>query len=300
MSIPSAGYPLTVDDCESIPLGNPNGWSLRGFSKAGERTSFRVEPLNVLLDAGLMSIRMPRAICMTHSHVDHSWNLPNITGGMKVANGDSPIPVYFPKQAYVGLTKLLDAACYLSYPLQTFTEKDVWEQHKLVPKPVAPGDTFYIGSTQVEVLPAVHTVNSVGYGFSNAKSKLKQEYKDLAGNNAKIVELRKQGIEVSERIPQEEFAFFCDSTIQNLTKYEEWKKYPSIVVECTGYPEIYDRQLVQNRGHTHYDDLIEVIKQNSTKNWFLIHSSMKCDKKFLEKAQQELFKDLKVKILSVF
>lgn len=29
------------------------------------------------------------------------------------------------------------------------------------------------------------------------------------------------------------FAFFCDSTIQNLTNETKWKIYPVIICECT-------------------------------------------------------------------
>ena len=300
MSFPRKGYPLVVEDCEEIPLKNKNGWSLQGFSKAGERTGFKVNPINVLLDAGLLCVQPPQAILLTHCHVDHTWNLPNITGGSKVPMGNSKIPVFFPKQAYLGLTKLLEAACILSYPGESFTEQQVWERHLMIPRPVEAGDLLHLSKAKVEVLQAVHTAHSVGYGISTEKSKLKEEYQCFAGDQPKIVELRKQGIEVVDRVLQPEFAFFCDSTIDNLLNYTEWKKYPTVVVECTGYPEIYEVDLVHKRGHTHYTDLMAVMNQHKDKNWFLIHSSMKCDEELLQKYQAEfLSKGLNVKILSV-
>ena len=39
MPFPKKGYPLTVEDCEDVPLKNKSNWSIQGFSKAGERTS---------------------------------------------------------------------------------------------------------------------------------------------------------------------------------------------------------------------------------------------------------------------
>lgn len=300
MPFPKKGYPLTIEDCEEVPLKNKSNWTIQGFSKAGERTSFKINPLNVLLDVGLLCVTPPKAILLTHCHVDHTWNLPNITGGSKANSRDEVIPVFFPKQAYRGLTKLLEAASILSYPKDNFTEEQVWERHLMEPRLVSAGDRFSVGRAKVEVLQAVHTAHSVGYGFSTEKSKLKEEYKELANDQSKIIELRKQGIEVSEKVLEHEFAFYCDSTIENLLNYSEWKKYPSIVVECTGYPELYDPDLVQKRGHTHYTDLIEVIKQYKEKNWFFIHSTMKSDKEFLTKYQTELDGNLNVKILSLF
>lgn len=300
MPFPKKGYPLTVEDCEDVPLKNKSNWSIQGFSKAGERTSFRINPLNILLDTGLLSVNPPKAILLTHCHVDHTWNLPNITGGSKANTRDETIPVYFPRQAYPGLTKLLEAASVLSFPKERFTEDQVWERHLMDPRPIAVGDRLSIGRAKIEVLQAVHVVHSVGYGFSTEKSKLKEEYKELANDQSKIIELRKQGIEVSEKVLEHEFAFYCDSTIENLINYSEWQKYPSIVVECTGYPEIYDPELVQKRGHTHYTDLIEVMREHKEKNWFLIHSSMKSDRDFLTKYQEELSKGFNVKILSMF
>lgn len=306
MPYPKKGCPYTIEDCEEYPLNNKNNWSLQGFSKAGERTGFKINPLNILLDCGLPCVNVPKAILMTHGHVDHSWQLPNITGGSKTNTGDKKdptgnmIPVFFPRQSYFGLTKLLEAASILSYPNKSFTETEVWEKHSLEPRAVSAGDSFTVNKLKIEVLQAVHVSNSLGYGFSTEKSKLKDEYKELADNQNEIIQLRKNGIEVSERVLQPEFVFYCDSTIDNLRCYSGWKKYPSIVVECTGYPEIYDKELVHKRSHTHFDDLIEIIKENKEKNWFLIHSSMKSERTLLEKYESELIKDYNVKILSKF
>ena len=300
MPFPRKGYPLTIEDCEEIPLKNKNNWMIQGFSKAGERTSFRINPLNILLDVGLLTVVPPKAILLTHCHVDHTWNLPHITGGSKANIKEEIIPVFFPKQAYLGLTKLLEAASILSFPKEHFTEEQVWERHFMEPRPIAVGDRFSIGQIKIEVLQAVHTVHSVGYGFSTEKFKLKKEYKELTNDHNKIIELRKQGIEISEKILEPEFAFYCDSTIDNLLNYTNWEKYPSIIVECTGYPDIYDPEIVQKRGHTHYTDLMKIIHHHEEKNWFFVHSTMKSDKEFLIKYQEELNKNFNVKILSMY
>ena len=56
MPFPKKGYPLTVEDCEKVSLKNKSNWFIQGFSKAGERTSFKINPLNILLDVGLTKL----------------------------------------------------------------------------------------------------------------------------------------------------------------------------------------------------------------------------------------------------
>ena len=69
--------PHKIENCEKINLSNPSKWSLQGYSKAGERTVFLLHPIKVLLDAGNTSI-VPTAAVITHSHCDHTLNLPTI------------------------------------------------------------------------------------------------------------------------------------------------------------------------------------------------------------------------------
>jgi hypothetical protein len=181
---------------------------------------------------------------------------------------------------------------------EKFTEKQLWERHWLEPKPLSVGAVVFLNNNKlkIEVLQATHTVHSQGYGFSTFKSKLKPEFEHLKENPSELAKIRKQNVEITEVIEQPEFVFYCDSTIHNLKNYNEWKKYPVVVSECTGFPQIYEKEKVNERGHTHLDDFLEIVKENPNKKWFLIHSTMKATKEFLEEKQQEL-NSLNVNIL---
>lgn len=298
MSFPKKNYPLTIEDCQSVQL--KNNWTLQGHSKAGERTSFRLDPYNILLDAGLLSTRPPKAVLLTHSHVDHTWQLPNLMGSLKFgSNINKRIPVYFPKQAYNGLTKLLEAASILSCTKETFAENEFWDRHFMEPRPINVGDIFYLENLKIEVLPATHVVNSVGYGFVTQKQKLKEEFKYLIGNSSEIIKLKNQNISIVETTEVNELAFYCDSTIHNLSNYEEWKKYSSIVIECTGFPKTHKNDDLLKKGHTHYDDLIKVLARYPNKNWYIIHNSALCSVELLNHYQTELEK-FNAKILCLY
>lgn len=45
--------PYLLENCKEVTLPCPAKWSLQGHSKAGERTGFWLNPLKVVLDAGV-------------------------------------------------------------------------------------------------------------------------------------------------------------------------------------------------------------------------------------------------------
>lgn len=286
--------PHLVEDGKTFNLNNPSKWSLTGYSRAGERTSFKLNELNVLLDCGMAVQKSVDQIFLTHNHVDHCWGLPNLfdekSGTTKTKK------VHFPNTGYSALNMLMMASCMLSYPNETFTSEKAWERNSLLPVPVEAGNLLKFKGYQVEVLAAVHTTQSVGYGFSTVKTKLKKEYLGLGTNE--LISLKNQGYSINEQVATPEFAFFCDSIIYNLKNYNEWRKYPSIVVESTGFPETHTVEQTRHRGHTHFDELVPFMLEEKNKNWFLIHTSLKCDdSSFQEKENFLLEKGVHAKII---
>jgi ribonuclease Z len=277
--------PHLVEEGKTIELKNPSKWTLTGYSRAGERTSFILNELKILFDAGLATNKIFNAIFLTHTHVDHCWNLPNIYGRKK--DKDVKLtPVFFPKDSGENLTSLMRIACLLSYPKKIFSDEMVWKINGLEPFPVEIGNILSFPTYQVEVLRAVHTTTSQGYGFISKKSKLCKEFIGLSKNE--LTDLKKTGTSITEEVMIPEFAFYCDSTIHNLLNYKEWIKYPTIVVECTGFPESHKKEQVKSRGHTHFDDLLPVMLKHKNKHWVLIHASLKCNDEIFSQKIKEL------------
>jgi ribonuclease BN (tRNA processing enzyme) len=133
---------------------------------------------------------------------------------------------------------------------------------------------------QIEILKAYHNVDSVGYGFSENKTVLKKEIKDiLTDNNVQnallMKSLREKKIEINEIQQIPSFAFYCDSQILNLSKHDEWKKYPVIICECTGLNSTEnDKNIYHERYHTCITQLLPIMKEFIDKRWILIHISM--------------------------
>lgn len=279
--------PTRLENGNILKLPNTKNWSIQGHSKAGERTGFWLEPLKIVLDAGLSTYRSPKAIFITHSHTDHSTHIPDIyTTRTKPLKGQEHLigrPLILPTYITPLVGKMLESIVDLANGELDYCQKynkDVWETQATHPIEIEIGKKYEIpgiNNIQIEILQGYHDVLSVGYGFSMITNKLKEEYK---GKNGKeIVELRKNNIEITEKhiIPQ--IVFYGDTTIDALTKHNEWKKYPVIIIECTLFLEKTNNG--QDEKHINWNEIKEIIKNNQSNYFVLIHTSMSVDNDYL-------------------
>ena len=243
-----------------------------------------MDPLKLALDAGMVSQKKPTAVLLSHSHYDHTSALPQLVYSrhqdqQQVIPEQESLcgrPVLMPTEAELPIQKMMEAVMALSRgeasSVEEMSKEELWRRQCYHPFPVQPNDLVTIPGLkdlQVEVLPAYHRCMSVGYGLSSVKRKLRQKFHQAKKED--IIAARKSGEEVTEDVVVPEMVFFCDSTIENLTKHNEWKRYPVLVVECTGYPL---RHTVDSHvGHTHLSQLEEVMKENKEKQWVLVHAS---------------------------
>ena len=171
-----------------------------------------------------------------------------------------------------------------------FSQKEeVWRRMGYHPFEVSHGQWFEIPGVEhlkVEGLRSYHNTESLGYGFVTVKKKLKSKY--LKAGKDVIIAAKKAGEEISDLVEIPEIAFYCDSTIENLLLHEEWKKYPVILCECTGYPGKHDPAIMKERSHTHLQDLLPVMKKHKDKQWVLLHASCAMEEQELELHEKQL------------
>ena len=291
--------PSRIEQCLQRKIRN--GWTLQGHSKAGERTCFYIDPLNICLDAGLNTYKGVKGILISHMHSDHSQEWIHLLNRRKepVKGQEEEIgrPVYFPESGYDSITGLYYAnqRCGSGKKATMKYDESFLHNRMINPIKIKVGDVFKfpgLGDIWVEVLPAYHSVDSVGYGIFAKRNKIKPEYLALSKSKkkedkAKFIEMRKNpDISLTEMTDIPQLMFFSDSTIDNLTKHEEWKKYPTIMVECTGFDEVSDADTIYERQHTHWDHLFPVMKENKDKEWIVIHTTFGINNDVIDKYQK--------------
>ena len=85
---------------------------------------------------------------------------------------------------------------------------------------------------------------------------------------------------------QPEMIFFSDSKIDNLTKHDEWKQYPVIMNECTGFDEVRTPEDTDATFHTHWCHIFPIMKDHKDKEWILIHTSWGVSNEIIDKYQK--------------
>jgi len=189
--------------------------TVQGYSVAARKTCFYIEDLNIMLDAGVTSFFRPSHIFITHCHHDHCFNLP-------LTIQDIDPKIYCPMSMVSSLKNFIISSYVLSQVEKTFTIIGVnnCDKFKLVLK----NRKF-----EVEIFQCFHSVDSIGYGFTEIVDKLKPEYIGL--KTEELVQI-KETESITEELYKPRFLYLGD-TNKEILKNENILKYPIIFIECT-------------------------------------------------------------------
>ena len=218
-------------------------FALAGYSVAGEESVVVVPELDCVFDIG----RCPREalqvnhVLLTHGHAVH------VAG----------ILYYFAQRDFQGVmngTALVPAN--LVGPLEELVA--AWGRveghappHRFVG--MAPGADYPVrrGLT-ARAFATCHVPGSLGFSLIDIRNKLKQEYLGLAG--PEIVELKKQGVEVTRRVEVPLVAYLGDTSEANYADLPYVAEARVLLVECT----FFDAEHVSRARagkHLHVTDL---------------------------------------------
>ena len=251
-----------LEECkEYIFYCGTTKYTIKGHSQAGERTGFIIVELGILLDCGVVTNKHPKAIFITHSHVDHAAALPYCAGCRAPKN----IPTIMPAEAIEPIKELEQSIHDMSCGSLQPRGDEIWNDQKIQAISAIVGNIITIPELknfEIEAHPAYHNAESLGYGFIKVVNKLKPGI-----DKTKIRELKEAGEEITFVQKTPEFLFYSDTTIDALTLYEGWKKFPVVIIECTRYTKPNPPHMM----HIHWDDIRPIIENNPNNFFILIH-----------------------------
>ena len=247
-----------------------NRLTVIGFSRSAEATGLFIPELDLMLDAGLIvTMTKFRRLFVTHSHGDHSFQIPF----MYSPSSPAPLDIYVPQlslsffEQFLTSAQLLndhDAEKALSNCQRRFT------LHGVSPEEIIDLDKTY----RVEILRCHHTVPSVGYAFYEKRTKLKSEFSQCKGEE--IRQLRKDGVTISEEVDVSLCAVVGDTTPTVFDRESHsgqvlLERMPLVICECT----FLDGEQSDDKGHTHWSGLRPIVVAHPQITFLLIHFSMK-------------------------
>jgi len=275
-----------------VPCGENYKIRIVGYSRSADKTFFFLPNLKIQLDVGGCDKRFEhmKYFFITHTHGDHVMYLPTVDSGTKERHKQVYVPIKAVPFVHEYVYKLwclndVQSRDYNNDYLKnkTFDVKGVYSKMS--------SDIFILKDKwKVDVLESFHTVPCVSYSFFQVRTKLKKKY---LTRKSEIRELKKVGVEVTEKVIIPKFIFCGDTTIEFFEKnkgYLEKHSFPLIIVECTF---LYDKdeKNSKKRGHIHWSHIKPVVQKYKKTLFILIHFSLK----YTDKEIKSFFNDVKEK-----
>ena len=235
------------------------GFSLTGYSVAGEETVICAGELDVVFDIG----RAPREclpinhVLLSHGHMDHA----------------AGIVYYFSQRDFQGIsngTALVPKP--LAKPLVNVMA--AWARvegrpspHKIVP--MEHGDDYQIRRNLIaRAFATRHVGPTLGFSVIDVRQKLKGEFLGLDSHD--IVELKGKGVEITNRLEVPLATYLGDTAKSNYSDQPHIRDSRVLVVECTFFDDEHVRRARLGK-HLHVQDLGEVLEGMNNETIVLTH-----------------------------
>ncbi|HUJ73881.1 MAG TPA: hypothetical protein VL359_03445 [bacterium] len=224
------------------------------FSVAALSTYALVPELNCAFDMGdclLDAVPLER-VFVTHAHGDHTRCLLRHESLRRLL-GMAPATYYVPQQSLEGFKALAQG---------WKTLENVRDAHYHPPQfhALKAGDVVWMHrQLAAKAFLVNHTLPSLGYTLFDVRKKLKPEFQGRPG--PELHALRKQGVEFEQELWVPRLTFIGDSTIETLYRERHVGQSRILFLELT-YLLDEDRELARQRGHTHLEDLLALLREH--------------------------------------
>jgi ribonuclease Z len=233
--------------------------TLAGYSIAGEESVVIIPELDVVFDIGKCPREALRInhVLLSHGHMDHA----------------AGVAYYFSQRDFQGIADgVMLVSKSLVEPLRRLMEAVAGVEghpspHRFVG--MAPGDDYEIRrSLLARAFSTHHLGNSLGFSLVEVRHKLKEQFSDRTG--PQLVELKKQGVEITRRMELPLVAYLGDTARANYSDLPHVRDAKVLLIECTFFDPDHVRRARAGR-HLHVTDLPEVLEGTANERIILTH-----------------------------
>ena len=246
--------------------------TIEGESSSAIATYLRVRELDLIFDLGRCPMHFIGTgnVFISHFHLDHYFGLPIYISQRWLA-GIPPGKICVPSEGIDQLSRILDEIAILDCGI-------AWDYNLTA---VQVGDIIPFRRNLVaHVLPGDHGVPAVGYLICETRQKLKPEFGCLPG--VEIAQLRRAGVEVTNRIELPLIAYFGDTQSVPCSSHPLLNQCQVLICECTFLlPE--HRDHAKKTMHFHLDTLPELLQSFESQHIILTHFSRRYPAELIRK-----------------
>ena len=240
-----------------------------GFSLAGEETYFVLPEMNLAFDVGRCQREVLGVdnVFLTHGHMDHAAGVAYYFS-QRMFIDNQPGHLFAPEPLVEPIRRLL----------RVWADIDGHEPPANV-HPAVPGvDIPLRRDLVVRPFEVNHpcrrhdrsVVNSLGFAAIEVRQKLLDEYRDLTG--PQIVELKKQGVQITRRVELPRVAYCGDTAPGPFLELDYVRNCQVLLLECT-FVEPDHRSRARAGYHMHISYLRDILPKLSNERIVLSHLS---------------------------
>jgi ribonuclease Z len=250
-------------------------WTIKGYSRSGDKTFFYVPQADIAIDAGLVEGSQASCVFLTHTHSDHSYDIEYMASKPEVR-------IFLPKEVAPYLDEYITARRRLNH-VGNYNPA-LRKAHHIIG--VEKDQRVYWGENdkyEVRVLACVHSIACVGFAFSEKRKRLKPEYEALKQQYLQEGKAKEFGIFIGQKKKEEVveesyyhalWAHLGDTTTAVFAENPCLFDYPTIFTECTFLlPE--HLAYAEERKHTHWELLKPIVVAHPEIQFVLIHFSLR-------------------------
>lgn len=260
-------------DQPGFPIPNTQ-LTLKGYSRAACRTSFYIPELKLALDCSLPFNFTADNVFITHKHSDHMCEIH-----MYDLSNKSKGHIYVPNEIKGFIINFIQSANETASNIRGVNYNDKFD--------IKFGNNNYL----INIFRCYHSTTCVGYGISQTRTKLLDEYKNLT--KKEIIEIKKSGIVITKECEYNLFCYLGDTTIEVFNDISIFN-FCTIIVECTF---LYDEHLemAKEKTHMHWSQLQPIILTHPNNFFILYHFSTRySDKNILYFFENKITSNMKL------